>query len=93
MVFGSGTTACVVKICLSFLFFLRFWKDTRDRLFLFFAMSFLLAGLNRAVLGLSDSPNEGQPFFYFVRFVSYLLILVAIVTKNRARPQSGPDQR
>jgi len=74
------------------LFFLRFWKDTRDRLFLFFAMSFLLEGFNRAVLGLSDSPNEGQPFFYFVRFVSYLLILIAIVTKNWRRSQSKLDQ-
>lgn len=74
------------------LFFLRFWKDTRDRLFLFFAMSFLLEGFNRAVLGLSDNPNEGQPFFYFVRFVSYLLILIAIVTKNWRRTQSKLDQ-
>lgn len=64
------------------LFFLRFWRDTRDRLFLFFAMSFLLEGLNRAALGLSRNPNEDQPFFYFVRFLSYVLILIAIVNKN-----------
>jgi uncharacterized membrane protein HdeD (DUF308 family) len=67
------------------LFFLRFWKDTGDRLFLFFAMSFLLEGVNRAALGLSANPNEDQPFFYFVRFLSYVLILIAIVNKNRAK--------
>jgi hypothetical protein len=67
------------------LFFLRFWKDTGDRLFLFFAMSFLLEGVNRAALGLSGNPNEDQPFFYFVRFLSYVLILIAIVNKNRKK--------
>ncbi len=64
------------------LFFLRFWRDTGDRLFLFFAISFLVEGVNRAALGLSDDPNEGRPFFYFVRFLSFLLILIAIVQKN-----------
>ncbi len=75
------------------LFFLRFWKDTGDRLFLFFAMSFLLEGLNRAALGLSRNPNEDQPFFYFVRFLSYVLILIAIVNKNRKKIRpSKPSQ-
>ncbi|HEV8723667.1 MAG TPA: DUF5985 family protein [Candidatus Binatia bacterium] len=75
------------------LFFLRFWKDTGDRLFLFFAMSFLLEGLNRAALGLSRNPNEDQPFFYFVRFLSYVLILIAIVNKNRKKTRpSTPSQ-
>ena len=75
------------------LFFLRFWKDTGDRLFLFFAMSFLLEGLNRAALGLSPNPNEDQPFFYFVRFLSYVLILIAVVNKNRKKSGlSKPSQ-
>ena len=73
------------------LFFLRFWKNTGDRFFLFFSMSFLLEGLNRAALGLSRNPNEGEPFFYFVRFLSYVLILIAIVNKNRK--QSGPSKQ
>ena len=64
------------------LFFLRFWRDTGDRLFLFFAVAFLVEGINRAALGFSADPNEGQPFFYFVRFLSFLLILVGIAQKN-----------
>lgn len=64
------------------LFFLRFWRDTGDRLFLFFAISFLVEGVNRAALGLSADPNEGRPFFYFVRLLSFLLILIGIVQKN-----------
>jgi hypothetical protein len=35
------------------LFFFRFWRSTRDRLFLFFAISFLLEALNRILLGLT----------------------------------------
>jgi uncharacterized membrane protein HdeD (DUF308 family) len=67
------------------LFFLRSWKTTKDRFFLFFAISFFVEGLNRAALGLSRNPNEGQPFFYLVRFISFLLILMAILEKNRSK--------
>ena len=66
-------------------FFLRFWRDTGDRFFLFFAASFLLEGLNRAALGSVADPNEGRPLFYFVRFLSFILILIAIAHKNRAK--------
>jgi uncharacterized membrane protein HdeD (DUF308 family) len=75
------------------LFFLRFWRDTRDRLFLFFASSFLIEGLNRAALALSSDPNEGRPFFYFVRFLSFLLILIAIVQKNISKRSSAEKDR
>lgn len=71
------------------LFFLRFWKDTGDRLFLFFAISFLIEGINRWALGLSGNPDEGRPFFYFVRFLSFLLILIAIVQKNLSKRKRG----
>jgi uncharacterized membrane protein HdeD (DUF308 family) len=69
------------------LFFLRFWRDTKDRLFLWFAIAFLIEGINRAALGLSGNPDEGQPFFYFVRFISFLLIIIAIVQKNLGKDQ------
>ena len=65
------------------LFFLRFWKKTRDRFFLFFAVAFSLEGFNRALLGLSYSSNENEPVFYLVRLLSFILILIAIVDKNR----------
>jgi Family of unknown function (DUF5985) len=67
------------------LFFLRFWKDTRDRFFLFFSVSFFVEGVNRFALATMADPNEDRPFFYFVRFLSFLLILVAIVDKNLAK--------
>ena len=65
------------------LFFLRFWKKTRDRFFLFFAVAFVLEGINRVLLGLSQGSNENEPIFYLVRLLSFVLILIAIVDKNR----------
>ena len=78
------------------LFFLRFWRDTGDRLFLFFAISFLVEGVNRWALGMSGDPNEGRPLFYIVRLLSFLLIIIAIVQKNfgkdrRARSSNDQD--
>jgi uncharacterized membrane protein HdeD (DUF308 family) len=70
------------------MFFLRFWKHTGDKFFLWFAVSFAIEGINRAALGLSENPNEGQPFFYIVRFLSYLMIVVAIVSKNMAKSKN-----
>jgi hypothetical protein len=65
------------------LFFLRFWKKTRDRFFLFFSVAFALEGLNRALLGLAYGASENEPLFYLVRLLSFVLILIAIIDKNR----------
>ena len=71
------------------LFFLRFWKDTKDRFFLFFAISFFAEGLNRFGLAMTANPNEDRPFFYFVRFLSFLVILIAIADKNWSKKNRG----
>lgn len=67
------------------LFFLRFWRAGHDRFFLFFALSFFVEAANRVALALSESPNEGGAGYYWVRLVAYLLILVAVIDKNRKR--------
>ena len=64
------------------LFFLRFWKKTRDRFFLFFAIAFSLEGLNRVMLGLNQGSSENEPIIYLVRLLSFVLILIAIIDKN-----------
>lgn len=77
---GVIAAMCVVAS----VFFFRYWRETRDRLFLFFCLSFLIEGLNRTALALSVNPREGDPFFYLVRLGSFLIILYAIWDKNRA---------
>jgi uncharacterized membrane protein HdeD (DUF308 family) len=64
-------------------FFLRFWRDTRDSLFLAFAVAFIIEGLNRSAMLLLKHPNEGSPWMYLVRLSAFLIILAGIVNKNR----------
>jgi len=67
-------------------FFLRYWKTTADRFFLYFAASFWIEGLNRIHMGLTDPHVEYRAASYLVRLLAYGLILVAIWEKNRRRP-------
>jgi hypothetical protein len=65
-------------------FFLKFWRQTHDKLFLGFSAAFAIEGMNRLAFLFLDQPNEGNPLIYTVRLFSYLLILAAFVNKNRA---------
>jgi hypothetical protein len=75
------------------LFFLRSWRNTGDRFFLFFSASFILEGFNRAALAMTIDPNEDRPLFYFVRFLSFVLILIAVGDKNRKKTSTGNTRR
>ena len=72
---ASGTAA---------IFFLRFWRDTGDRLFAIFSTSFMLLGITRLGLAMQDEHLEAQTYWYWVRLVAFLLILLAIADKNRS---------
>jgi hypothetical protein len=64
-------------------FFLRFWFQTRDRLFSMFALAFAVDAVMRVFLAVAPVPNEQEPFFYLGRLLTFGLILFAIVDKNR----------
>lgn len=74
------------------LFFLRFWKTTRDRFFLFFAVSLSLEAIVRILLGIATVQSEERPLVYVLRLLAFLLILAAIVDKNwiNRRPAEKP---
>ena len=76
---GSVAMASLVAA----LFFLRFWRQTLDRFFLLFAIAFALDAAARFLLGLTHVSDETEPFFYVPRLVTFGLIIVAIVLKNR----------
>ena len=67
------------------LFFLRFWRQTRDILFLLFSLAFAVDSVTRLALGFGNITNEHEPFVYTTRFVTFILILIAIINKNRSR--------
>ena len=81
--------AIVMSYVVVGLFFLRFWKRTRDRLFAFFAVAFWVLAGQRLALALTTQTQEDQIFLYVVRLFAFVLILVAIADKNRPRkPES-----
>ena len=65
------------------LFFLRFWRRTRETLFVAFALAFWLLGLNQALLVFTDIPLEERSWLYLLRLAAFSLILVSIWRKNR----------
>ena len=79
--FLSG--AVTLGFVLAGLFFLRFWKRTRDSLFLAFAAAFWLLGLNQALLALTDIPVEERSWLYLLRLAAFAIIIVSIWMKNR----------
>lgn len=80
--FLSGAVA--LGFALAALFFLRFWTRTRDGLFLAFSVAFLLLGLVQAILALANFTTEEQSSIYLIRLGAFLLIIIAIMRKNRA---------
>jgi hypothetical protein len=65
------------------LFFMRFWHQTRDPFFFWFALSFWLESCNRVALALVAGASEDDALFYLIRLVAYGFILFAIWQKNR----------
>ena len=64
------------------LFFIRFWRSTRDALFLAFAVFFGIQGGSSAFIVSLSHPNEGSLWVGLVRLLSILAVLAAILWKN-----------
>jgi len=64
-------------------YFLKFWRQTRERLFAWFAAAFVLLFLQRLALALASDLVTNTAWFYAVRLLAFSFIVVAIVDKNR----------
>jgi hypothetical protein len=82
--FVSGMIAMGFAVCA--VFFLRFWRRTRDSLFLVFSIAFLLLALNQALSTLLGLLLEERSWLYLLRLAAFLIIIAAIVRKNIGRP-------
>lgn len=67
--FLSGAT--MVASTVIALFFLRYWRETRDRLFLMFAGGFFTFALSRLLLAFLDEEDEGRVLVYMLRLVAF----------------------
>ena len=66
------------------LFFLRFWRDTADRLFAFFSGAFAILAVQRVLLLIYRDVAS----VYILRLLAFVLIIAAIVDKNRVAQKS-----
>jgi len=82
LIFLSG--AVTMAYAVASLFFLRFWRRTRDRLFLAFAAAFLLLVLNAVLLTISNVPIENRAIYYLLRLLAFLIIIGAVIQKSRS---------
>lgn len=74
-----------VAFIVAALFFVSFWRSTRDGLFLAFAGAFVMLGVAQPLPLLFHVPDEQQAPIYLLHFAAFLLIIGAIWAKNRGR--------
>jgi hypothetical protein len=65
------------------IFFLRYFRLTRDRLFVFFSVAFLAMAVNWIGLTIADPSFETRHQMYVLRLLAFVLILIGIIDKNR----------
>lgn len=78
---GMITMTFIVAV----VFFLRFWRRTRDGLFLAFALAFFLLALNQALTSLLGRPFEEHSWIYLLRLAAFSALIFAILRKNVRR--------
>ena len=78
IVFAAAATFAVMIAA----FFVRYWRSSRDRLFLLFAAAFTVLSVHWMLLA-SIEIREHAPHHYALRVVAFLLMAAAIVDKNR----------
>lgn len=79
MLYGAAAMGSLVAM----LFFVRYWRDSRDRFHLYFASALALFAANWVVVVAIDLDDETRAYAYLLRLLGFLLILVGIVDKNR----------
>lgn len=77
--YGASAMGCAV----CGLYFLRFWRESTDRLFLLFALAFWLLAVNYTLLGTIQFANESRVYVFGVRLLAFCLIVYGIIDKNR----------
>lgn len=81
---GAISGALAMGYLVAAAFFARFHRRSRDRLFLWFAFAFGLLAFQRIALTVTTGWVEDATWLYGLRLAAFLLIIAAIVDKNRS---------
>lgn len=76
--FAAASTFALVVAA----FFARFWRTTKDRFFLLFSAAFAVLAIQWMTLATIQA-SEHAPYYFVLRLFAFLLIIAAIVDKNR----------
>lgn len=76
---GAISFACLVVV----LRFLKYWRLSRDRFFIWFACAFGCFALGWTIAALAPSFGERTYVMFLPRLLGFLLIAFAILDKNR----------
>jgi hypothetical protein len=76
---GAVAMGCAIAA----VFFLRFWQQSRDRLFLHFSLAFFLLSFSYVLLGTIAFATEWRLYVFVVRLVAFCMILYGIFEKNK----------
>jgi hypothetical protein len=82
--------AVIMGDVIAAVFFVRYWRLTGDRFFLFFSASFIAIAVSRVVVDENLPPVGYEPFGYIIRILSYLFIIGGILYKNMGARRSRP---
>jgi hypothetical protein len=66
------------------LFFVRFWRMTKERLFAVLATAFGVFAIHWTWLGLGSPFQENSHYVYALRFIAFALIMLGVLDKNRS---------
>lgn len=90
----------IATFAASGIFFLRFWRASRDAFFMLFCLACWFLSCERlALLFLPDAQSSirtpetaVQSWVYLLRMAAFVMILAAIVQKNRKKVGGGSRQ-
>jgi hypothetical protein len=84
-------TVAATAAWISAAIFLRYWRQSRDALFALFAVAFTLLGVSWAILSMVTPLGDASPYVHGLRLLAFLLIIAAVVAKNREPIECAGD--
>ena len=65
------------------LFFLRYWRMGRDRLFLFLSLAFVAMSATWVALATVGPSYQHRDIVYWLRLLAFTVIIIGVFDKNR----------